>query len=196
MNIDKLIQISGYILGKYEDCVLNYTKLIKILYLADRKSIQETGYSITGDVYVSMKNGPVLSNLYDLIKNLSKDKFTQYYWNTKFATDGYNILKICNFIPTGNLSDYEMDTLDFIDTQFHDKTYSEMIDFVHDKNNCPEWVNTDSSIPLSKEQIMHSVGLSDEDIQIILDEEKSYEEEEKLLQSLDYPITEKEVIYD
>jgi len=56
MNIEKLIQTTGYILAKYNG-VLNYTKLIKILYLSDRKSLSETGYSITGDSYVSMKDG-------------------------------------------------------------------------------------------------------------------------------------------
>ena len=49
MNIDKLIQIANYILKKY-DFSLNYTKLIKELYLADRECIKRTGWSMTGDL--------------------------------------------------------------------------------------------------------------------------------------------------
>ena len=46
----------------------DYLKLIKLLYLADRAALIETGSPITGDRYVSMKFGPVLSNVLNLIK--------------------------------------------------------------------------------------------------------------------------------
>ncbi len=189
MNIEKLIQSVGYILSKYNG-VLNYTKLIKILYLCDRKSFSQTGYSITGDSYVSMKNGPVLSSLYDLIKNKSKDIPLQYYWNSKFATDGYNIHQVCTFIPKGELSQNDISILDEIDLQFHDKTYSEMIEYVHDKNNCPEWQKTLSSIPLEKKEILKCLGFTDDEIEVVIDEERFYEAENQLLNSLDYPIEE------
>ena len=50
MNLEKLIQVTGYILKKYKETTLNYTKLIKLMYLADRESIREMNVSITGDV--------------------------------------------------------------------------------------------------------------------------------------------------
>ena len=189
MNIEKLIQAVGYIMEKYNN-VLNYTKLIKLLYLSDRKSFAETGYSITGDSYVSMKNGPVLSTLYDLIKNKSSDIPLQYYWNSKFTTDGYNIHRVCTFIPKGELSASDMEIMDLIDRQFHNTSYSSMIDYVHDPKNCPEWKDTLSSIPLPKSEILKQIGFSNEDIQIILEEEESYKKESELLKSLDYPIEE------
>ena len=43
----------------------DYIKLIKLLYLADRAALIETGSPITGDRYVSMKFGPVLSNVFE-----------------------------------------------------------------------------------------------------------------------------------
>ena len=192
MNIERLIQSVGYVLAKY-NYVLNYTKLIKLLYLSDRKSLSLTGYSITGDHYVSMKNGPVLSTLYDLIKNKSRDRQLQFYWNSKFATDGYEIHQVCTFIPCGELSSGDMQIIDEIDTRFHANTYSDMIDFVHDPSNCPEWKDTQSSIPLSKSEILRTVGFSESDIDAILEEEDSYAEEEKLLDSLDYPISQETV---
>ena len=68
MQIDKLIQTVSYLLKKY-DYSLNYTKLIKELYLADRESIRRSGWSITGDSYRNLPYGPVLVNLYDLKKD-------------------------------------------------------------------------------------------------------------------------------
>lgn len=187
MNIEKLIQTSAYILSKY-DGVLNYTKLIKILYLADRKSLAETGYSITGDAYVSMKDGPVLSGLYSLIKNRYSDKPTQYYWNSKFQTDGYDLHKIVSFVPVGELSDFETKTLDEVDSRFHGSTYSQMIDFVHDSKNCPEWKQTFSSMPLTEEEIMRNIGFSDEDIKAIQEEKEYYSKEDDFWESLNEPV--------
>ena len=187
MNIEKLIQTSAYILSKY-DGVLNYTKLIKILYLADRKSLAETGYSITCDTYVSMKDGPVLSGLYSLIKNRYSDKTTQYYWNSKFQTDNYDLHKIVSFVSKGELSDFETKTLDEVDSRFHDSTYSQMIDFVHDSKNCPEWKQTFSSIPLPEEEIMKNIGFSDEDIKIFQEEKEYYSKEDDFWESLNEPV--------
>ena len=62
MNLSKLIQVVYYLLKKY-DYFLNYTKMIKILYLVDRTSLAELGETITGDEFYAMDNGPVLSKL-------------------------------------------------------------------------------------------------------------------------------------
>ncbi|MBP3367025.1 MAG: SocA family protein [Treponema sp.] len=191
MNIEKLIQIVSYILAKYGNS-LNYTKLIKILYLADRESLSETGYSITGDSYVSMRNGPVLSFLYDLIKNKYRNESVQYYWNSKFVTDRFDIYTVCSFIPTGLLSDYEIETLDKIDRKFHDYSYGKLIDYVHNPANCPEWKNTASSIPISKAEILEKLHFSEPEIKILLQEEEKYRCEETLIDSISDKITEEE----
>ena len=47
---------------------INLMALIKLLYLADREALLETGYPITGDQMVSMPHGPVLSRIYDEAK--------------------------------------------------------------------------------------------------------------------------------
>ncbi len=194
MNLEKLIQTTGYILRKYGG-VLNYTKLIKILYLADRKSLSGCGTSITGDSYVSMKDGPVLSGLYTLIKRRFPDKATQYYWNSKFQTDGYDLHDVGGFIPTGKLSDFDMKTLDDVDRQFHDYTYSQMIDYVHDGKNCPEWKSTVASVPLTKSDILKCLGFSDDEVDSILEEDAFYEEEDRLLDSLETSVPERTVCY-
>src|SRR5437879_5045314 len=47
---------------------MHYMKLIKLLYMADRIALQRWGIPITTDSYVSMDHGPVVSNIYDLIR--------------------------------------------------------------------------------------------------------------------------------
>jgi uncharacterized phage-associated protein len=48
---------------------MSYIKLMKLLYLADREALIRWGRPITTDRYVSMDNGPVLSRIYNLIRN-------------------------------------------------------------------------------------------------------------------------------
>jgi len=50
---------------------LNYMVLIKLLYLADREALVRWGRPITFDTYYTMKYGPMLSNVHDLITEMS-----------------------------------------------------------------------------------------------------------------------------
>lgn len=47
---------------------MNVMVLVKLLYLADRQALVESGYPITCAAMVSMPHGPVLSQIYDAIK--------------------------------------------------------------------------------------------------------------------------------
>ena len=68
---------------------MNYMKLLKLLYLTDRKAFKEWERPITYDSYVSMKFGPVLSSTYDLIKgSFAGSK----YWSNYIATEKYEVI--------------------------------------------------------------------------------------------------------
>ena len=55
-----LLQLNGGDMDKY--------LFIKMLYLADKQSLQKWEEPITGDSVASMRYGPVLSTVYDLTK--------------------------------------------------------------------------------------------------------------------------------
>ncbi|HTH08426.1 MAG TPA: Panacea domain-containing protein, partial [Acidovorax sp.] len=44
---------------------LSVLKLMKLMYLAERRSLKKYGDTITGDAFVSMPHGPVLSMTYN-----------------------------------------------------------------------------------------------------------------------------------
>src|SRR3954454_8136310 len=50
---------------------MSYLNLIKLLYLLDREALLQWGRPVTTDRYVSMDNGPVVSRIYDLIREES-----------------------------------------------------------------------------------------------------------------------------
>ncbi len=62
------MQAVAYLL-KLDGGTMNYTKLIKMLYIADREWMAKRADPITGDVVFAMKMGPVLSDVLHLIKD-------------------------------------------------------------------------------------------------------------------------------
>jgi len=183
LNIEKLIQACNYLVKK-NGISLNYTKLIKLLYLADKESLKESLQTITGDTYVSMDNGPVLSKLYDLIRGkYRKNENAQNLWNSRFICDGYKLVIATDRIPQGELSTFEIQILDQIYAKFIDYDFRDMIAYVH--KNCPEWKDPQgSSVPIQPEEVLESIGRTPEEIKLILAETNAFEEEEQAFLSL------------
>ena len=66
-HVMKTIQAACVILQKHSDS-MSYLRLIKLLYIADRESVRETGHPITGGRQVVMDHGPVHSRVFDMIR--------------------------------------------------------------------------------------------------------------------------------
>src|SRR5205823_929857 len=73
----RLLELGG---GRME-----YIKLIKLLYLADREALLRWGRPITTDRHVSMPKGPVLSQIYDLIR-LEPEPGIASFWRDHIET--------------------------------------------------------------------------------------------------------------
>src|SRR6516162_8534668 len=69
-NFDKALQAAGVLLSLDGDR-MEQIRLLKLLYIADRELLVETGKTITGDRAVAMRHGPVLSQVYDLVRGES-----------------------------------------------------------------------------------------------------------------------------
>jgi hypothetical protein len=133
-----------------------------------------------------MKNGPVLSGLYNLIKGNFGEGGAQCLWDSKFSTDGTDLVALVDRIPVGKLSQFEKKTLNKINDRFYSATYGQMIAYVHDKANCPEWKDPGhSSARLQMEDLLASIGRSPEEISWILDENKAFEKEDRILNRLE-----------
>ncbi|MPL59626.1 hypothetical protein SDC9_05180 [bioreactor metagenome] len=166
MEISKLTQIVNYFLGKYDGKV-NYTKLIKELYLADKECIRRFDYPITDNTYVCMKLGPVLEELYRLIRREYPVATVQAQWDSLFYKSSFDLLKLVeNNLPLDQLSENEITILDEIDNKYHDYTYEQLVDEVHNPALCPETIKTDSSVKIPMREILKSVGFSEESAKV------------------------------
>jgi uncharacterized phage-associated protein len=146
-----LLQLGGKSMGML--------KLLKLMYLADRTSLIETGFLITGDAIVAMDMGPVLSNTYNRLKPTGDMGFISH-------EPGNVILKAQP--PTdGLLSDYEIGVARQIFKNFGHMTGRQLTDYLH--RHAPEWEAppTGSSRPIDPAAILRAAGKSENEIAAI-----------------------------
>jgi uncharacterized phage-associated protein len=164
-NIKKTIQAIAAFLHFHGSKEMSYLRMLKLLYLADRESLKETGRTITGDRVVAMEHGPVLSSAYDLIKG----EHTGWpVWSEFLGKKGYRI-ELLKDPGNGALSKYEVSKLRELTERYADKNEWDMVEIVHALD---EWKKNDpgkSSKPIPLEDILEAVGRSEDREAILQD---------------------------
>ena len=84
--------------------------LIKMLYLADRTALLMWGRPITGDEYFTMKLGPVLSQVHDLITEMQPPE-ENHPWTKAISKENWNV-SLQEDAGDDELSDAEEQLLD------------------------------------------------------------------------------------
>lgn len=131
-NQRKSIQAVAFLLKQKHTRTDNYMRLLKLLYIADRESLEETGRPITGDRFVAMKKGPTLSHLLDLVKQRSYDSSE---WDKYIELNGYEIT-LAQDPGNDKLCRYDVDKLTKIWHKFQDLGDWEVVEETH---AFPEW---------------------------------------------------------
>ena len=137
-----------------------YIKLVKLLYLADRESLTETGSPITGDRFISMKYGPVLSRVLDLIKE--SEPAEDSIWHGYVLRAGYDAV-LSTAAESDRLSEYEEGVLGRIfESQGREKEW----DVVTRTHALPEWTDPGThAVPIDPEAILRYAGYTDDEVQ-------------------------------
>lgn len=147
-------------------------KLVKLLYLAERTSLKRYGETITGDQFVSMPHGPVLSMTYDHVNgNLpSKDGGWQTWISDR--ADHMVGLRDASMVRSPEddlvaLSDTDLECLQNVWDEFGHWDKYKLRDYTHSEA-CPEWedpMGTSRPIPVSR--LLKAVGCSAEEIEAV-----------------------------
>lgn len=145
---------------------MEYMRLLKLLYLADRESWKRFNRPITGDDYVSMDQGPVLSKTYNLIRQEGElgasDEALGPWARTVERVSRYDVKLSCE-PDLGPLSEAEIQVLRETYDQYGNWRLWDLVDHLH--KILKEWSNPKgSSIEISPEEILRALGKSERDI--------------------------------
>lgn len=140
---------------------MKYLKLIKLLYLADREDLSRWGRPITTDNYVSMDNGPVLSQILKRIDDGAAPG-EPTFWTEHIVPCGDWDVMLTADPSDGQLSKAEDRILDEIFGQYGHRNRWDIVNYVH---TLPEWQDpAGSAIPIAYRDILKALNKSDEEI--------------------------------
>jgi len=138
--------------------------LVKELYYADRTALIKWGKPITGDSFASLEKGPIVSEIYDLLKNNGLEK-NQIQWNDVISRGENFKISLRKEADIGVLSEREMEVLE--ESRKTIKGIRGSIPkWCH--KHCPEWTDPGkSSVPIDPSTILRLAGKTEEEIKSI-----------------------------
>jgi uncharacterized phage-associated protein len=138
---------------------MRYLRLIKLLYLADRESIDRRGRPIVGGRYVSMDYGPVLSEVLTLVKRGERPGSV---WSAAIRTEHYEV-SLESKPDLGSISQEEIDLLIEAAEIYKKLDQWKLCDMTH---GLPEWKDPKgSAIDISPEDILRALGRQGEEVE-------------------------------
>lgn len=124
---------------------MSYLKLIKLLYLLDREALLQWGRPVTTDRYIAMDNGPVVSRIYDLIREESAPGADPIWRHYISAPQEWEVTLLAE-PETEELSRAEKALIEEIFTKFGSMNRWDLVRISHD---LPEWQDPrGSAIPI------------------------------------------------
>lgn len=167
-NETKATQAAARLLKKTGGA-MNYMVLIKMLYLADRAALLKWGRPITGDEYFTMKLGPVLSQVHDLITEMQPPE-EEHPWTKSISKDKWDVSLQAD-AGDSELSEAEERLLDAIFERFKN--------YLNDPFGLPKWIHANlqevktvetGRIPLEIREILQAGERPEEEIEKVIDE--------------------------
>lgn len=153
-NPEKAANIVAYFILKSGENSMRHLKIMKLLYLAEREYLNEYDSLMLDDDYFSMRNGPMLSKTYDLMKRTPCQEWDNLL--TRINDNHISLKRIATQNKLIYLSKANIKILDRIFELYGGKTAEELVEFTHD--NCPEWQETNSRISIDIIDVLKALG--------------------------------------
>lgn len=138
---------------------MNVMKLVKLLYLLDRLSLDKRGIPVSGGDYLSMRNGPVTSEVLDLINAGRLVGETDRRWEQCITDRRDHEVSLEQMPARENLADAELALLDEVWAEHGGKDQWQLVEWCH--AHCAEWTPvTNGCAPIAVEQVGMALGKS------------------------------------
>jgi uncharacterized phage-associated protein len=162
-DVEKSIQAIGVLYRADDVRLMNYMRLLKLLYIADRESYTAIGRPILGGDVFALPRGPVIQEAYDLIK---EQHVGMPLWSEYYRRHNYN-LHMIKMPDVGRLSEHEIETLQRVAKDHQDHDEWDLVNLTH---TFQEWKQNDprgSSKLIPTKDILEAVGQGGEADKII-----------------------------
>lgn len=162
-NSRKSAQVAAFF-SIMEGGAISVLKLVKLVYLSDRKFLEKFDSLMLDDCFVSMDHGPVSSITYNYINGTYEDNAA---W-LEFVNDREkNLVGVASedvsIDSLDELSRAEVKTLNEVWAEHGKKTPWQLREWTH--HNCPEWRDPKgSSLPISYREILDALGKENSDV--------------------------------
>jgi uncharacterized phage-associated protein len=186
-NEKKAAQAAAYFLFRAGK-PLSILKLMKLLYLAERRSFEKYGEPMIGDRLVSMPHGPVLSSTYNHMNGELES--VKGGWDFWIADRAEHDLALRNpktlkspEKDLSELSEADLEILAEIWGHFGRMSGMRLRDYTH--MHCPEWKDPEGSmIPVRPEELFAALNFTDEQTKVALARLYAEDEINKVFASL------------
>lgn len=157
---EKSAQIAAFFVER-EGGDISHLKLIKLMYIADRLSMEKTGFPMTYDRMKSLPHGPILDKTLNYID--SKPTPMPESWAKFLVKGGPHTISLHEEIDFSSLSPNDINTLEEVYEEYGHLSKYALRDLTHDPDHFPEWRDPKgSSLPIHYKDIFLAVGDSDE----------------------------------
>ncbi|MCC4634120.1 Panacea domain-containing protein [Xanthomonas dyei] len=193
---EKAAQVAAFFLLRAQKRDMSVTKLrlIKWMYLAERRSYKLYGEPIVGDYMLSMKHGPVLSNTLYLVENPDRALKTDGSWANNIKTkpnDRHSYMSLqedtafTSEAKLRHLSDCDIEILDDIWSEYGRLSAKQLETLLHDDKKFPEWEwdRRKGNKPIELEILLPILGFSEDDASGIIEQLQQHEALEQAFQS-------------
>lgn len=162
-NEQKAAQIAAWFLAQAGGA-MPHLKLMKLMYLADREAMRSHGFPMTGDHFVSMPHGPVLSNTLSHIDDEAPSAPDGWdSWISDKANYEVALVREASLEALDYLSRADLQVLAAIWGKFGHMSKYQIRDYTHNPLNCPEWKDPKgSSHPIHYQTVFEALGFSPE----------------------------------
>ncbi len=164
-SVERTVQASAILLQAEPGHRMKYIRLLKLLYVADRESMRQTGFPITGDDPYAMRKGPVLTTVLRLVNGMRDSTAAEAaapVWDEWIQPQSDFYVGLLGDPGHKKLTRREIAILDSVAERYHGQDPWSIIEQLHQE--LPEWEKNypggNSSAAISAEDILDEVGQS------------------------------------